>query len=152
MRVSDAERDAVLERLRVAVGEGRLDLSEFSSRADATLAARTVDDLRRVTADLPPPPPTPAWTPLARPGASGTAGWGTTGGQWPGRGLLQTARGGQLLPRRPVLLRGLLVTVVVVWAAVAVAAGFGLTRHWLLWAALWLVVVLRRASAGRRRR
>ena len=61
-RVSDAERAAVQERLRTAVGAGQLDLLEFDERARILWAARTRGELQRVTADLPalPPPPPPA--------------------------------------------------------------------------------------------
>jgi len=63
MRVSDAERTVVQERLRRAVADGQLDLHEFDSRAQSVWAAKTRGDLVRVTADLPapsPPPPPPA--------------------------------------------------------------------------------------------
>ncbi len=59
IRVSDADRDEVLDRLRTALGEGRLDADEFSGRADTALAARTFDDLRGLTDDLPAAPSTP---------------------------------------------------------------------------------------------
>lgn len=59
MRVSDAERDAVLDRLREALVDGRIDQAELSERTDATLRARTVGDLRPLTADLPPGPARP---------------------------------------------------------------------------------------------
>jgi hypothetical protein len=61
-RVSDAERAAVQERLRSAVGAGQLELHEFDERAKTLWAARTRGELQRVTADLPalPPPPPPA--------------------------------------------------------------------------------------------
>jgi hypothetical protein len=64
LRVSDAERAAVQERLRRAVGDGRLDLHEFDVRVQSAWAAKTRGDLVRVTADLPePPPPPPAPAP-----------------------------------------------------------------------------------------
>ncbi|WP_217640690.1 DUF1707 SHOCT-like domain-containing protein [Blastococcus tunisiensis] len=59
MRVSDAERTVVQERLRSAVGEGLLDLHEFDTRVQAIWAAKTRGDLARLTADLPEPPPPP---------------------------------------------------------------------------------------------
>ena len=55
VRVSDAERTAVADRLRRAHGEGRLDLVEFDDRVRAVWAARTRGELARVTADLPEP-------------------------------------------------------------------------------------------------
>jgi hypothetical protein len=59
LRVSDAERAVVQERLRRAVGDGQLDLHEFDTRVQAAWAARTRGELVRVTADLPEPPPMP---------------------------------------------------------------------------------------------
>lgn len=60
--MSDAERAAVQERLREAVGAGQLDLHEFDERAKTLWASRTRGELDRLTADLPalPPPPLPA--------------------------------------------------------------------------------------------
>ena len=55
MRVGDADRDAVAEALREHHAAGRLDVAELGERLDAALAARTVDDLAAVTADLPDP-------------------------------------------------------------------------------------------------
>jgi hypothetical protein len=59
LRVSDAERADVQERLRRAVGDGQLDLHEFDARVQTVWAARTRGELVRVTADLPEPPPPP---------------------------------------------------------------------------------------------
>jgi hypothetical protein len=53
VRASDAEREAVVTRLQTAVGEGRIDLDEFSQRADAAYAAATTAELDALTADLP---------------------------------------------------------------------------------------------------
>jgi Domain of unknown function (DUF1707) len=52
MRASDADRDQVIELLRAAVADGRLDPVEFDERLDAALAARTIDALAPLTADL----------------------------------------------------------------------------------------------------
>lgn len=53
MRVSDADRDATAERLRIALGEGRLDLTEYDERLRSAYAAITYGELEQVTADLP---------------------------------------------------------------------------------------------------
>lgn len=55
VRASDAEREATVVRLQTAVGEGRLDLDEFSQRAEAAYTAATTADLDRLLADLPAP-------------------------------------------------------------------------------------------------
>jgi hypothetical protein len=52
LRASDADRDRVIDVLRAAVGDGRLDPAEFDERLDAALAARTIDALVPLTADL----------------------------------------------------------------------------------------------------
>ena len=60
MRASDADRDAVTERLREAAGEGRLEPDELEERIDRALRARTYGELARLVADLP-RPPNPPW-------------------------------------------------------------------------------------------
>jgi hypothetical protein len=52
LRASDADRDRVIELLRAAVADGRLDPAEFDERVDAALAARTIGALAPLTADL----------------------------------------------------------------------------------------------------
>jgi hypothetical protein len=52
LRASDADRDRVIELLRAAVADGRLDPAEFDERLDAALAARTIEALTPLTADL----------------------------------------------------------------------------------------------------
>jgi hypothetical protein len=56
LRASDADRDRVIELLRAAVADGRLDQAEFNERLDAALAARTIGALAPLTADLIPAP------------------------------------------------------------------------------------------------
>ena len=58
LRVSDAEREATVVRLREAGGEGRLTLEELAERVERADAARTRGDLEALTADL---PEAPAW-------------------------------------------------------------------------------------------
>ncbi|MFB0626437.1 DUF1707 domain-containing protein [Streptomyces sp. AB3(2024)] len=81
MRASDADRERVVERLRDAVAEGRLDMEEFEERLEAAYKSRTYVELEPLTRDLPPVPgsalpgavPAPATAPA--PGATA----------WPGR-------------------------------------------------------------------
>jgi hypothetical protein len=73
VRASDAEREAVVERLRVATVEGRLTLGELTERTGAAYTATTRGDLVPITADLPAVPGTPA-TP-ARPDARADREW-----------------------------------------------------------------------------
>ncbi|WP_344317802.1 DUF1707 SHOCT-like domain-containing protein [Acrocarpospora pleiomorpha] len=53
MRASDAEREAVVERLRDASVEGRLTLAELTERTEAAYLAQTHAELAQITADLP---------------------------------------------------------------------------------------------------
>jgi hypothetical protein len=53
LRASDADRDAVAEKLRVAAVEGRLDADELDERVGLALRARTYGDLSRLLIDLP---------------------------------------------------------------------------------------------------
>jgi hypothetical protein len=53
IRASDAERDATVERLSAATGDGRLTLEEFSQRMERATAARIRADLDRLAAGLP---------------------------------------------------------------------------------------------------
>jgi len=53
LRVSDADRERVAERLRDAAGEGRLTLDELDERVERAYAARTAGELTTLTADLP---------------------------------------------------------------------------------------------------
>ena len=53
VRASDAERDATVERLSQATGEGRLTLEEFSERMEHATTARTRAELDRLVTDLP---------------------------------------------------------------------------------------------------
>ncbi|CAL9516403.1 hypothetical protein SUDANB6_03754 [Streptomyces sp. enrichment culture] len=53
LRASDADRERVAEILRDALAEGRLDMSEFEERLDATYRARTYGELAPITRDLP---------------------------------------------------------------------------------------------------
>ena len=56
LRVSDNERESVIDRLKDAYAEGRLKYEEFESRLQLTMLARTRSDLAAVTADLHPRP------------------------------------------------------------------------------------------------
>jgi hypothetical protein len=57
IRAADADREAVAERLRLAVDEGRLTLFEYDERLQGAYQAQTYGDLDRLLADLPGPVP-----------------------------------------------------------------------------------------------
>jgi Domain of unknown function (DUF1707)/Cell wall-active antibiotics response 4TMS YvqF len=68
VRASDAKREAVVERLRVATAEGRLTLGELAERTEAAYTATTRGELVPITADLPEvsSPPAAPMRPIAR--------------------------------------------------------------------------------------
>lgn len=57
LRASDADRAAMVARLQEAVGRGLLTLDEGDERMASAFAARYVDELAPLTADLPAPAP-----------------------------------------------------------------------------------------------
>jgi len=117
MRASDADRDRVTDRLREHFAAGRLTQAELDERITAALSAKTLGDLRRVTADLPEPGMAP-WA-ATRTGA----GPQRTGPPF----VLARRRGPRLLP---VLLVVLLLAVVIPhggWVLLGVANFFLLT-------------------------
>lgn len=76
-RLSDADRDAAVDLLRVHLDAGRLDQVEFSERMNLALQARTSSDFSPLFFDLPAPRPsglasdTPTWK--TYPGAGGSS-------------------------------------------------------------------------------
>lgn len=60
LRASHADRERVVEILRVAAGDGRLTSDELDERLEAALSARTHRELAGLTADLPAPGGEPA--------------------------------------------------------------------------------------------
>ena len=90
-RASDAEREAVVARLRDAAGEGRLTVEELAERVDAAYAAGTREELEPLTADLPaaaPPAAVGEGMPVGATGAAapslvlGILGGGDRRGRW----------------------------------------------------------------------
>lgn len=79
LRVSDAEREQVVELLGQATAEGRLTLDEYAERVTEAHNAKTRGELTRLTADLPVnaqgnlPAARPAVGPVAVPGGGSLA-------------------------------------------------------------------------------
>jgi hypothetical protein len=53
LRASHADRDQVVELLRVSAGDGRLTAEELDERLERAMTARTYGELARLVADLP---------------------------------------------------------------------------------------------------
>jgi hypothetical protein len=70
IRVSDAERNAVTERLAAHYSDGRLDQAEFDERVSRAISAKTRGDLDGLFDDLPDPEPAGA-SGIGQPAAPG---------------------------------------------------------------------------------
>jgi hypothetical protein len=65
LRAADRDRDQVAETLREHYAQGRLTMEEFDERSTAASTAKTMGELRALTADLPvqDEPREAAWSP-----------------------------------------------------------------------------------------
>ena len=54
LRASHEDRDIIVDQLRVAAGDGRIDGDELDQRIEAAMSARTYGELDKLTKDLPP--------------------------------------------------------------------------------------------------
>jgi hypothetical protein len=72
LRASDADRDQVIDVLKAAFVQGRLNIDELAARAGQVLTSRTYAELAAITADIParaiaaPAPPQPARAPARK--------------------------------------------------------------------------------------
>ena len=62
MRASHEDRDSIVDRLRIAAGDGRLDAEELDERIEAAMSARTYGELDVIVKDLPQTPEAAART------------------------------------------------------------------------------------------
>ena len=138
IRASDAERDAVAERLRVAYAEGRLTSEEFAERLDRVLQARTRGELAGSTTDLPLPP--------ARPLAPALAATRSTGAH----PAPTSCAGGAPLRQQWAAWSGVNAVCLAVWLLSSVASG-GLVFFWPLFVLVpWGIALGGRTAATRR--
>jgi hypothetical protein len=120
LRASDADRDAVAERLRHAAIEGRLDPDELEERLHAALRARTYGDLRRLLTDLPAKP----------------VRW-----ERRGDGAMPAVRTALAVAMGAVVALAVVVLVLIVAAVTA--------AWWILWAVVWFGLCRRRSAGAR---
>ena len=119
MKAADADRDEVVAALSEHFQAGRLTTEEFNERTGRALAARTLDELDGLTADLPAiRPPGPA--PVPRP-------------RWPGYLLLVPVAAA---------------VAVLVIVALVLSVGVGRHR-WVWWWVIPAVLIAARKLAGR---
>jgi len=116
LRVSDAERNAVAERLAAHYGDGRLDQAEFDERVSRAMSAKTRGDLDGLFDDLPEPEPA---------GASGTGG--------PASAAMPYRMRRHHGPARPILLVALVI-------ALIIAAGHTFAALYIPW--FWVAVIV----------
>ncbi|MET8232607.1 DUF1707 domain-containing protein [Micromonospora sp. NPDC005298] len=143
MRAADADREAVADRLRVALGEGRLDLHEYDERLQRAYAARTYAELDALLTDLPPVTPTesatlasvdPAVPPSAGPGDRPRPVSGGVTARWLAEVWLPYLR--------------VIAIVVTIWAVTSLVSG-ELLYFWPIWVAgPWGAVLAVRTVTG----
>ena len=134
MRVSDADRSDVTDRLARHYGDGRLDQAEFDDRVNRAMTAKTVADFQGLFDDLPDLPPEMSDTGKA-PGPTSAA---------PGYMAARKQRTGNTLLGKLLLVALMILGVSVAWHAV--------TDWWFqpwMWIAAIVIVVA--ASRSRRR-
>ena len=130
LRVSDAERNAVVDRLSAHFSEGRLDQAEFDERVSRAMSAKTRGDLDGLFDDLPDPEP------------AGAPGKGGPSAQY-------RARRHYGSPMRPLLFVALVI-------ALAVAVGHTVATIFIpwFWVAVFVaaIVLVTRSTRARRDR
>jgi Domain of unknown function (DUF1707)/2TM domain len=129
IRASDAERDATVAMLSDATAEGYLTPEELDERLAAAFGARTIEDLTRLTQDLP-----PAWqAERGRRAARAAANRETRGA----------------LRRQVATYLGVMAVLVVIWLIAGVTAGAW--YPWPIWPALgWGIALVARVRAAAR--
>jgi hypothetical protein len=128
MRAGDSDRKAVADQLKLALDEGRLDLSEYDERLQRTYGAKTFADLDGLLDDLPGTvPPQQSQVQPAAPASSPVAG------SEPGRSTPnQVAR--WVGPYG-----GVIVVCIIIWAVTS-ASAHHLTYFWPVWMLIPLVL------------
>jgi len=147
LRAADLDRERVVDRLRRAQAEGRIDLFEFDERVAAAYAARTYAELTPLTADLPEPTSRVIGTSAgASSGAISAAAWlpGPVRPTRPARSGGARRRDGWGAARRIQLICWLFAGVlnVGIWAAVSLGTGGGVYPWWVWVVGPWGVVLL----------
>jgi hypothetical protein len=119
MRAGDSDRQAVADKLKQAMDEGRLDLVEYDERLQKTYAAKTYGDLKGLLDDLPGAAVSPASAaPVAAQPAAPVPATSSRAGQ-----LVRAWLGG---------FGGVFVVCTVIWLATSLSSGH-VQNFWPVW-------------------
>ncbi|HEV7651099.1 MAG TPA: DUF1707 domain-containing protein [Actinophytocola sp.] len=124
MRAADSDRQAVADKLKQALDEGRLDLGEYDERLQKTYAARTYGDLNGLLDDLPGLAP-------AQPAAVAPAA--------PAPPPVRASRSGQLVKAWLGGFGGIFIISTVIWLATSIGSGHAL-YFWPVWLLIPMVM------------
>jgi Domain of unknown function (DUF1707)/2TM domain len=129
IRASDAERDATVAMLSDAAAEGYLTPDEVDERLSAALTARTIEDLVRLTQDLPPE-------------------WQAERGRRAVRAAARRKARDAVRPQIAIYL-GVMAVLVIIWLIAGITAGAW--YPWPIWPALgWGIALVARVRAAAR--
>ncbi|HEX6358652.1 DUF1707 domain-containing protein [Actinophytocola sp.] len=118
MRAGDSDRQAVADKLKQALDEGRLDVGEYDERLQKTYAAKTYGELRGLLDDLPGVIPSKAdIAPASQPAAPAPT---------------RSARGGQLVRGWLGGFGGIFVVCTVIWLVSSIGSG-NFQNFWPVW-------------------
>ncbi|WP_459710511.1 DUF1707 SHOCT-like domain-containing protein [Actinophytocola sp. KF-1] len=139
MRAGDSDRQAVADKLKQALDEGRLDLAEYDDRLQRAYAAKTYGDLKGLLDDLPGttlPERAATTEPVAATATPVPQPVSTRGGQ-----LVRAWLGG---------FGGIFAVCTVIWVVTSIGAG-ELRYFWPMWLLIPMVLgALGRFGQGRR--
>ncbi|UQU64152.1 DUF1707 domain-containing protein [Couchioplanes caeruleus] len=143
MRAGDAERQAVADRLKAALDEGRLELHEYDERLQRAYAAKTYGDLDALTTDLPGTVPAQHAQMVPQPPQAAEE---TGAGAGPEAGEMRRPGGPPWLASYG----GVVLVCVIVWALSSMASGQWI-YFWPGWMLIPLVFGVIRRMTGRDR-
>jgi hypothetical protein len=135
MRAADADRQAVADKLKKALDEGRLELAEYDERLQQAYAAKTYGDLEGLLDDIPDTLPTPARTATPAPHTATPAP------------AARSERAGQLVKAWLGGFGGIFVVGTVIWLVSSIGSGH-LQYFW----PVWLLIPMVLGALGRWRR
>jgi hypothetical protein len=136
MRAGDGDRQAVADKLKLALDEGRLDVGEYDERLQRTYGAKTYGDLKGLLDDLP-------GTTVAAQGHASSEPLLPSAAPPPAT----SSRSGQLVKAWLGGFGGVFVVSTVVWLITSLSTG-----HMLYFWPVWLLIPMLFGIMGRYRR